>query len=195
MFMKSAARQLWLAFQEKPASEKQRESKAPHRDADLEAQARAKLAALGLHEGSLKVQVIWNPRLRSTAGYAKWPNWIVELNPRLEEFPGQTERTLLHELAHLVAYSRMKRKRIEPHGEEWQQACADLGIPGESARHTLPLPRTKQTRKLLYQCPACLVKVERVRKFQRHVACRTCCQKNNRGRYDPRFQFVQIAQD
>jgi predicted SprT family Zn-dependent metalloprotease len=163
------------------------------RDAVLEKQARDWLDRLGLHEGAMKLRVEWNRKLRSTAGYAKWPMWKVELNPRLAEFPGQVDRTLRHELAHLIAYARAGRKRIEPHGKEWRKACADLGIPDESARHTLPLPRSQVTRNFTYQCPSCLVKVERVRKFQRHTACLACCRKHNQGRYDVRFQFTLIG--
>lgn len=160
------------------------------RDEAMETQCREWLLALGLKEGAQKVQVIWNSKLRSTAGYARWPQWRVELNPRLKEFEGQVDRTLKHELAHLVAYARSHRRRIEPHGAEWRQACIDLGIPDESARHTLPLPRTRQERKLLYKCLHCGFTVERVRKFRRYSACLPCCRKHNEGRYDARFQFV-----
>ena len=159
------------------------------RDLPMERQCKEWLTTLGLHEGSMKVKVIWNAKLRSTAGYAKWPSWQIELNPRLVDFEGQVERTLKHELAHLIAYARANRRRIEPHGAEWQRACADLGIPDESARHTLPLPRTTQTRKHIYRCPACGLQVERVRKFRQRTACLHCCKKHSGGRYDERFQF------
>lgn len=159
------------------------------RDLRMEKQCKEWLVALGLHEGSMKVQVIWNAKLRSTAGYAKWPQWQVELNPRLVEFDGQVERTLKHELAHLIAYARANRRHIEPHGAEWRRACADLGIPDESARHSLPLPRTTQTRKYTYHCPACSFEVERVRKFRQRTACLHCCKKHSGGRFDSRFQF------
>lgn len=160
------------------------------RDPGLEAQARAWLGALGIDEGARLLRVEWNPRMRSTAGYAKWPRWIVELNPRLREFGGQTVRTLKHELAHLVAFARAGRRRIAPHGREWRRACADLGIPDERASHALPLPTHKQRRKFSYVCPACGTTAQRVRKFRRHTACLACCKRHNRGRYDARFEFV-----
>lgn len=166
------------------------DEKLDGRDTILEHQGREWLDRLGQHEGAMKLRVEWNRKLRSTAGYARWPMWRVELNPRLVDFEGQVERTFKHELAHLIAYSRAGRKRIEPHGPEWHRACADLGIPDETARHTLPLPRSRQTRHLVYQCPACGVKVERVKRFQRYTACLACCRKHNGGRYDARFQFV-----
>ncbi len=160
------------------------------RDHALEKQACDWLMDLGLTEGAKNLRVEWNPKMRSTAGYARWPQWRVELNPRLAEFDGEVERTLKHELAHLIAYARANRRRIEPHGAEWRRACADLGIPDESARHTLPLPRVKQKRKFSYACQSCGHAVERVRKFKRHSACLSCCKKHNQGRYDARFQFV-----
>ena len=211
MTRKSPLRQLWFRFVDTFADKKLQQVKVEPlpvrklveatskpgqetankgRDTAMEKQSREWLAALGLHEGSMKVQVIWNSRLRSTAGYARWPQWHVELNPRLVEFDGQVERTLKHELAHLIAYARANRRRIEPHGAEWRKACADLGIPDESARHTLPLPRSKQARKFVYACPECSFTVERVRKFRRGTACLPCCKKHAGGRYDARFQFV-----
>jgi len=198
----SAIRQLIFKFDQGPEKEEPIEfrtksgtNKLHGRDLDLESTARTRLDELGLHEGALKVQVIWNARLRSTAGYAKWPNWRVELNPRLADFEGQVERTLLHEVAHLVAYARAGRRRIEPHGQEWRQACVDLGIPDESARHTLPLPRSRQARKWTYQCPVCKTKVDRVKKFQRYTACLACCKQHSGGRYDARFQFVLLKDE
>ena len=219
MIPRTAQRQMWFEFLEKLAAPQPEAEELPAvelakdvepledfqdvdpegvsrmlkgRDPVLEAQSRGWLTALGLHEGTQKVHVVWNAKLRSTAGYARWPQWLVELNPRLVEFEGQVDRTLKHELAHLIAYARAGRRRIEPHGVEWRQACTDLGIPDESARHTLPLPRTKQQRKFVYACPVCQMTVERVKRFRRHTACLACCRKHNRGAFDPRFQFVLV---
>ncbi len=147
------------------------------------------LHELGLPGAAKLVSVIWNARLRSTAGYASYPAWRVELNPRLREFPGQVDRTLRHELAHLIAYHRAGRSRIEPHGAEWRESCAALGIPDEKACHQLPLPRTRQQRRLVYRCAACGFTLHRVRRFRRPTACRSCCDQHNGGAYDKRFRF------
>lgn len=164
------------------------------RDAELEEQTRALLLALDLPGGAKLVTVAWNSRLRSTAGYARYPGWAIELNPRLREFEGQVDRTLKHELAHLIAYHRSGRRRIEPHGREWRQACVDLGIPDEKAHHRLPLPRNEVERKLTYACPACQTAVQRVRKFRRPTACLHCCNRHAGGRYDGRFRLVLVTQ-
>lgn len=161
-------------------------------DEVLEDQARQLLLDLGIEDAVPQVKVLWNPRLKSTAGYAAYPSWRIELNPRLVAFDGQVERTLRHELAHLVAYHRAGRRRIEPHGPEWRRACADLGIPDEAAYHRLPLPRSRQERTLAYQCPSCAVVVKRVRPFKRPTACLACCRSHNDGQYHERFRFFKM---
>jgi SprT protein len=161
-------------------------------DLCLEDQARQLLLNLGMEEAVPYVKVLWNPRLKSTAGYAAYPSWRIELNPRLTQFEGQVDRTLRHELAHLVAYHRAGRRRIEPHGPEWQRACADLGIPNEPAHHRLPLPRTQRKRGLTYQCPQCRIIVKRVQPFKRPTACLVCCRAFNNGRYNERFRFFRV---
>lgn len=161
-------------------------------DESLTQLCRDLLTQLDLTGASHLVRVLWNTRLRSTAGYASYPSWRIELNPRLQEFEGQVDRTMRHELAHLVAYHRAGRRRIEPHGEEWRRACVDLGIPGESARHRLPLPRREVTRNYTYACAHCGVIAQRVRKFRRFTACRVCCSKYSGGLYDARFRFVLV---
>ena len=130
--------------------------------------------------------------MRSSAGRATWPHALVELNPRLTSIAQEeVTRTLLHELAHLVAYERSGRRRIEAHGREWQQACADLGIPGEKATHSLPLPTRKIARRWRYHCLGCQTHFDRVRRFKGHVACHSCCQRHNGGKYHQRFQLVE----
>ena len=159
---------------------------------DLEDECRQLLLNLGMESAVELVKVDWNPSLRSTAGYARYPSWQIELNPRLIAFDGQVQRTLRHELAHLVAYHRAGRRRIKPHGPEWRKACADLGIRDEPAHHRLPLPRNRVERGHSYQCPACSVVVKRVRLFKRPTACLKCCNEHAGGSFDSRFKFMKI---
>lgn len=113
-------------------------------DQSLTAWCAESAKSLGLIELSCKIKVYWNPRMRTTAGRAWWPDRKIELNPKLKEYnPDEVWRTLKHELAHLVAYERNGRRRIDPHGIEWQTACEDLGIPGERPYHNLPFKRRK----------------------------------------------------
>ncbi len=160
---------------------------------DLATLAAQKLDALGLAALAAKLTVSWNPRMRSTAGLAYPVSSKIVLNPRLLHFGSQeVERTLLHELAHLVAHHRNGRRKIAPHGPEWRQACEDLGLPNEARCHDLPLPRRVVVRQLVYQCPQCLTVLERVRAFRRAAACMSCCKKHSSGRYDERFKLVRL---
>jgi SprT protein len=148
--------------------------------------------ALALNELARKVKVSWNPRMQTTAGRAWWPDRTIELNPKLRSCePDEIWRTLKHELAHLIAYERCGRRRIEPHGVEWQRACSDLGISGEKPCHDLPFKRRQLKRNHRYVCANCAAAIQRVRPIQRVVACHTCCQKFNGGVYSARFRLVE----
>ena len=154
------------------------------------------LRGLGLKTLADQVKVVWNSRMRTTAGRAFWPEAKIELNPKLEELaPDEVKSTLLHELAHLVAYARAGRKRINAHGVEWRQACADLGIPRERATHSLPLPGRTMQKKWRYACPACGEGFDRVRKMKRYAGCYTCCKNHNGGYYHKKFRFVETKLD
>ena len=160
---------------------------------DLTQQSIQKLNRLGLTSLAKRLQVLWNPRMRSTAGLAYPDLAVIVINPRLQEFgPIEVERTLLHELAHIVAQHRVGKRRIPPHGPEWQRACADLGLKDETRCHDLPLPRRKVTIKHIYLCPHCKIELERVRPFRRAAACLSCCKKFSKGEYDPRFKLIRL---
>ena len=162
-------------------------------DPMLTAQARGWSTAIMQRDLAAEVRVVWNSRLRTTAGLANPRSLEIELNSRLETFgDAVVERILKHELAHLVAHIRAKGRRIAAHGSEWRQACADLGIPGEKSCHTLPLETRTQKRKHGYLCPNCRTVVLRVRTLARHSACWSCCKQHNRGRYSSRFQLEKI---
>jgi SprT protein len=171
-----------------PASKKS----AHDDDSGLTAWCAESARSLGLSELARKVRVAWNPRMRTTAGRAWWPDRTIELNPKLRDFdPEELWRTLKHELAHLVAYERSGRRRIDPHGPEWQLACTDLGIAGESPYHTLPFKRRKMKRNHAYVCANCLAVIHRVRPIKRPVACYECCRKFNHGAYHDRFRLIK----
>src|SRR5262245_33921089 len=92
--------------------------------ADLEATARELLSSLGAKKIATELRVEWNSRLRTAAGRADYREKLISLNPRLADYPAEIDRTLRHELAHILAQFRQKsRRRISPHGSEWQQAC------------------------------------------------------------------------
>ena len=138
-----------------------------------------------------KVEVVWNSRMRSTAGRAFYKGSKIELNPKLKNISEEeVHRTLLHELAHLVAFHRYGT-RIAPHGAEWKQACAELGIPGETATHKLPLPSRRMEKRWRYSCPVCGEGFDRVRRMKKAAGCYTCCKTKNGGYYTRKFRLVE----
>ena len=174
-----------------PASRPQQP--AGEEDATLTDLAREMLRNQDAGELADTVHVYWNSRLQTTAGTASRRENRIDLNPLLRDLgPEPVLRTLKHEAAHLLAHYRAGRRRIQVHGAEWHQACADLGIPDEKACHELPLPRRQISRKLAYQCPHCQIIVQRVRPFRPNTACYHCCRKYNSGRYSKLYQFTRV---
>lgn len=137
------------------------------------------------------VTVGWNFRMRTTAGIANAARWEIWLNPALRDISEiEVEKTLLHELAHLLAQYRHGRRRLSPHGPEWREACRDLGIPDEKRTHQLPFVGRRMKRRYLLRCPCCGEGHQRVRRPKGRVACLTCCRSHNKGIYDERFRFL-----
>ncbi len=190
-FGKTVARHLRLMPDAPPKPPSRRKDAHLSRDPILEELSHRLLRVAGCRD--LEVQVVWNKRLRTTAGLACWSRKVISLNYRLLDVsPSEVQRTLRHELAHFLAQHRAGRRRIPAHGTEWREACRDLGIPREPRCHDLPFKRVKMERKFFYVCPECGTQLARVRRPARPVACLKCCRKHSEGRYDNRFRFVQV---
>ncbi len=155
--------------------------------------ARELLRALGAARIATELCVEWNSRLKTTAGRADYRRKLISLNPRLFEHPAEIDRTLRHELAHILAQFRAGRRRILPHGDEWRTACRDLGIADEKRCHNLPFPASARVRRYLYKCPNCKCDFHRVRRIRRAVACLACCRAHNGGEFDARFRLRLIS--
>jgi SprT protein len=164
------------------------------RDADLEATARELLGMANAAQLSFLVQVEWNARLKTCAGRADSRTKLISLNPRLREHGhAEIDRTLRHELAHLLAQFRAGRRHVLPHGAEWRAACRALGIADEMRCHYLPFPVSKRAPRFIYKCPSCRRDFPRVRRIKRMVACLACCRAHNCGRFDSKF-LLQLRQ-
>ncbi len=136
------------------------------RDVDLELRARELLRATDAARIARFVRVEWQPRLKSCAGRADYRAKLVSLNPRLaEQGEAEIDRTLRHELAHLLA-----------------QRC-----------HNLPFPIAERARRFLYKCPSCRRDFARVRRIRRAIACLACCRAHNRGEFDARFRLQLVT--
>jgi len=157
---------------------------------ELQDHARSLLRALDAGILTDRVRVEWNERMRTTVGRADFRRCLVSLNPALQEFgAAEIDRTLRHELAHLLAHFRFSKRRIRPHGREWRKACCDLGISGERAGHTLPLIGRSLPRQFIYHCQNCQGHFPRVRRIRRATACLACCREFSGGNYDERFRL------
>src|SRR5882757_10542436 len=161
----------------------------PGCDAELEKIARDLLRVHGATRIARELRVEWNSRLKTAAGRADYRQKLISLNPLLVEHPAEIDRTLRHELAHILAQFRAGRRRISPHGPQWQQACRDLGIADEKRCHTLPFPAKSYAPRFIYRCPNCLRDFPRVRRIKRTVACLACCRAHNGGEFDVRFRL------
>ena len=155
--------------------------------------ARELLCSLGAKRIATELRVEWNSRLKTAAGRADHRQKLISLNPRLVEHPAEIDRTLRHELAHILAQFRAGRRRISPHGPHWQQACRDLGIADEKRCHTLPFPTKSYAPRFIYRCPNCRRDFPRVRKIKRTVACLACCRAHNGGEFDVRFRLKLLT--
>jgi SprT protein len=156
----------------------------------LQLQARQLLRSLGAAKLAREIRVEWNPRLRTAAGRADYREKLISLNPLLHDHgEDEIDRTLRHELAHLLAQFRAGRRRVSPHGPEWRQTCRDLGIGDEARCHKLPFATKVYRRRYVYSCPNCNERFPRVRRVRRAVACLACCRKYNGGDFDSRFRL------
>ena len=166
------------------------------RDVDLESKARNLLRELGAAKLAREIRVEWNPRLKTAAGRADFRQKLISLNPLLRDVRAglafnreEIDRTLRHELAHLLAQFRVGRRRIAPHGPEWREACRDLGIADEARCHNLPFATKAYPARFVYRCPNCRQEFPRVRRIRRVIACLACCRKHNGGNFDARFRL------
>lgn len=173
-----------------PSSRSMYSKGSKRRDPGLEELARTALATIA-PELAPKVTAGWNARMRTTAGVAIASHHEIWLNPALKEISDEeVSRTLLHELAHLLAQHRHGRRRLAPHGAEWRLACRDLGIPEEGRTHQLPFKARTMKRRYQLRCPACGTAHSRVRRPRGRVACLDCCRVHNRGLYHERYRFI-----
>jgi predicted SprT family Zn-dependent metalloprotease len=181
-------KQLEFAFERSTINQRAR------RDADLELKTREILHRLGLARLARLVRVEWNSRLQTAAGRADFREKLISLNPRLCDYgEPEVDRTLRHELAHLLAQFRGGCRRISPHGPEWRDACRDLGIGDEVRCHNLPFPISERVRRFIYKCPNCACEFPRVRRIRSAVACLACCRAHSGGEFDPRFRLQHVT--
>lgn len=114
-------------------------------------------------------KVVFNPKLRSSAGRANRLNNTVEINPHmLRANPTSFADTLIHEICHLLTRDR--------HGKDWQGAMMLFGFPPQRF-HLMEAPVRKEARyKMFCNCREHLISQRRFNKFKRgfFYTCRDC---------------------
>lgn len=140
----------------------------------------------------------WNSRLRVVAGRfsprKRLPNdFRFGLKPALIEIAGYLrqkpdgpkliEDTLGHEMIH---YWLWIRGRPYGHTAEFLKKMRAMGVNRYN-----PCPE-RRAFKYLYGCPHCK-RTYPSRKHVKALACKSCCDKHNRGRFDARFRLVFIS--
>ncbi len=122
------------------------------------------------------IRIIYNPRLRTTAGRAMIEERRVELNTRLlTENPAELIPTLVHELAHLAALDRYGYGNVSPHGRHFITLMRSAGFSGEATHH-LPVTHLKRRRRrylYLHRCSDCDCSFI-ARTPRRNYYCREC---------------------
>lgn len=119
----------------------------------------------------------------TTAGYAYHRKNHVQLNPVLlaANLQGFKDRTIPHELAHLLAHRMAGIKTIEPHGAEWQGVMRKLGLKPERT-HSYDVSEARVVARVAgYSC-GCQTYELSVRQHNKILrgaiyACRKCNQK------------------
>jgi predicted SprT family Zn-dependent metalloprotease len=108
-------------------------------------------------------ELIWNGRLRVTAGIAYYRKGAIALSSKVLVTEEKLENTLKHEYAHLLAVHRHGR-RGAGHGTPWRQAMKDLGIEPK-VTHAYEVPRNKPRQAVSYECARCGVSFTRKRRL------------------------------
>jgi predicted SprT family Zn-dependent metalloprotease len=135
---------------------------------------------------------IWNSRFRGLAGRIRCPERIIELSSAHFEQCGVAAMgvVLVHEMIHLALHTD---RLPMGHTVEFKRRSLSVGLP--RIYHELPLPsRLVKRKKYLYRC-SCGQVVEAKIKFRQPRACARCCRQYARGRFDPRFVLVLVAED
>jgi len=92
----------------------------------------------------------------AVAGRACYSRWMLKFNPDIysrhqDDF---SNRTVPHEIAHLIAYVLNAGKRPKPHGFEWQQVMIKLGVKDATRCHHYNIEglARRRERPYIYSC-------------------------------------------
>lgn len=97
----------------------------------------------------------------------------------------QVKDTILHEIAHaLVGVGH-------GHDKHWVRTAKSIGCDGKRCYSSNDVITPK--RNYICICEKCNTSFERVRKARGDVACRSCCNKYNNGKYSKEYLLKTVA--
>jgi predicted SprT family Zn-dependent metalloprotease len=143
-------------------------------------------------EGQLPLcELVWNTRMRSTAGRFIPQAWLVDAPHRarieiagyLRSLPGGdgfVRGTLGHEMIH---YWLWDLRLPYGHTPVFYQKMRQMGVPRFN-----PVPKVSKS-PWVYVCPKCLKEYPAKRRSRRSLACARCCKQYARGFYDKAFEL------
>lgn len=113
-------------------------------------------------------------RYRTTAGMAHYDRWAISLSVIVLVEAERVEETLVHEFAHLLAFTR-HGEAGRGHGPAWRTAMTELGHP-PAAKHRYPCRRNRVRQVVVYRCLVCAALIRRARRLPRrrkfvHAGC------------------------
>jgi predicted SprT family Zn-dependent metalloprotease len=139
---------------------------------ELKARASALFATFGVADRIGKFEIVWCGRLRTSAGRAELERRRILLNPRLLlRVPGEIEKILAHEAAHLAVHA-LHGHAAKPHGAEWAELMLRAGHAPETC-HRYPVAGLGRRRfYYLHVCVDCGGRAVRRRSLR--MECRRC---------------------
>lgn len=126
-------------------------------------------------------------RRKRAFGMCDFQKRTIYLSAVLTELNGEAEvkGTLLHEIAHALAGPGAG------HGPVWRKVARAVGAKPRRC-YSAEEVRQPQSRYLLV-CPSCEASTPRHRRPTKFYACRSCCDRYNKGRFSKRYQ-LQLRQ-
>lgn len=140
---------------------------------DLHALAEGLVEQMSGRFGLRRPSLEWR-RYRTTAGMAHYDRWAISLSAHVLTDGERLRETLIHEFAHLLAFSRHGDEG-RGHGAAWRQAMIELGSAPDT-KHRYPCRRNRIRQVVVYRCLVCSVLIRRARRLPRrrrfvHAGC------------------------
>lgn len=141
------------------------------------------LAASLLHKHGLQDWTFAFNRRKRAFGLCDYSTRTIYLSVVLTELNGEAEvqDTLLHEIAHALAGPKAG------HGPVWQEVARAVGAKAKRC-YSAEEVRQPPSRYLLV-CSSCQASTPRHRRPTKVYACRSCCDRYNKGRFSKRYRL------